>query len=147
MRSSALICGLVVLCGGSSAFAQPDKEVAPCLPIPPVEDVKFDAMPPPLEDAVRRELGRFVGPGEPFDAFDEVRVGINKSILWIHHREDRWVVAFWKGGRAVQTPVLVYRLRPDDRIAVLLGRWNAHSGMVCQLTERALYRDWESDRQ
>lgn len=122
-----------------TAVAQPDSDVPACRAVPPVEDVRLADAPAALLEALKRDIGQYVGPGEPFDAFDEVRTGIHKQILWIRHREDRWVVAYWRGGYFVELPILVYDL-PRKGAAVRLSTTAAFPGSVCQLTERELYR-------
>jgi hypothetical protein len=138
MRRSFFIV-VVWVCFYGSANAQPDEEVLPCRAVPPVEDVRLQNAPPALIDALKRDIGRYVGPGEPFDRFDEVIVGVNKQILWIRQRENRWVVAYWHGGRFIQIPILVYEL-PLSGPAVLLRSAGGFPQSACQMTERELFR-------
>ena len=107
--------------------------------LPPVEDVDPADLPRILQFAMTRDIGRFALPGQPFDAADVVRVGVNRRLIWIRRRDTRWVVAFEQGGRAYHDTVVSYEMGYDGSIAGVRSEI-AFPPTVCQMTERALWR-------
>jgi hypothetical protein len=120
--------------------AAPPSEVAPCLALPPVEDVAPADIPPLLRAALAHDIGVYALPGADYDATDVVRTGIHHRLLWVRRRATRWVVAFEHGGRIYNDPFLAYELGFDGQTIAAVRSGLAFPPTICQATERELWR-------
>jgi hypothetical protein len=136
---AAVIAGLLALLP-AAVSAAPPSEVAPCLVLPPVEDVAPGDIPPLLRNALAHDIGAFALPGADYDATDVVRTGVNRRLLWVRRRGTRWVVAFEHGGRIYNDPFFAYELGLDGQTIAGVRGGIAFPASVCQVTERELWR-------
>jgi hypothetical protein len=131
---AALLAG--ALWAGRAAAA----EVAPCLVLPPVEEVAPADMPQPLRAALARDVGAFALPAQDFDTTDVARTGLRRRLLWLRKRGDRWIAVFERGGRNSDNPFVVYEMGLDGQGIAGVRSGVAYPASVCQVTERELWR-------
>ena len=115
-------------------------EIPRCLALPPVEDIAPADMPLILRAALARDIGTYALPGADFDSTDVVRTGIHRRLLWVRKRGTRWVVAFERGGRSYDNPLVVYELGLDGQSIAGVRGEIGFPASICQLTERELWR-------
>jgi hypothetical protein len=114
-------------------------DIPRCALLPPVEEADPSKLPPILAAALIKDLGQIALPGAPFDATDEVKIGVSHRLIWVRRQGTRWVAAVEEGGHAYHDVVMAYELGYDGSLAGV-RKDIAFPATVCQVTERDLWR-------
>jgi hypothetical protein len=136
MSACAGLAGFAALALAGAAEAQ---DIPPCPLLPPVEEIEVAKLPPALLASLNRDVGLIALPGKPFDATNEVKVGVNHRLIWVRKQSTRWVVAYEEGGASYHDIVISYEIGYDGSIAGVRKEL-AFPATVCMLTERDLWR-------
>jgi hypothetical protein len=89
--------------------------------------------PAALRQALKRNVGDIVAPGEKFDTTDVVVTGRSRRLIFIWNLGKRWIVATEHGGRVYNRPIFAYDLSHDGQSATLVQEGVGGCGMALSL--------------
>ncbi len=129
MRAVLRLALLTLVTGAVPALAQ---TVPPCPDTGGIETAHYpDGVPAPILKDFSSRYMPFAAPTEEFDATDMVSTRINRRILWVKHRKDKWVVGFEQGGSVYSDHLLLYNFAKGDLTARPAEEHAANPSTVC----------------